>query len=398
MNGPARRATAALNIHDLRKLARRRLPRVVFEHVDRGTEDETALRRNRESLDRLTFLPRVLRDVRTVELGASLFGKPAAMPIGVSATGGAVMVAYDGDVALARAAREAGVPFMIAGAAFTDIERIAEVGGRLWYQFYAFNRSDDGVIERAQALGCEALVLTVDTAKSPNREYNDRNGFTHDMRPNLKTALDAIQAPGWLFGVALRHMLNGGLPTREAHEFRNELSWDDVHELRRVWRGPLILKGVLSPADAELAVQAGCDGVIVSNHGGRNLDYAAAAIDALPLVVEVVDGRIPVMFDSGVRRGGDVVKALALGAAFTFVGRATLYGLAAGGEAGVARALSILGSETRRVMGLCGCPTVEDITAELVFPGGARPVIHRHGEAGGAAPGKRIRDTRFEPD
>ena len=357
----------ALNISDLRDMARRRLPKVVFDHVDRGTEDETALRRNREALDRLTFQPRVLRDVRRVELAATLFGQPAAMPIGIGATGGAVMIGYDGDVALARAARDAGVPFTVSGAAFTPLERLAEVGGRLWMQFYAFNRTDDSALQRAQALGFEALVVTVDTAKAPNREYNIRNGFSHDARPTLRTALDSARAPAWLFGVVLRYMLNGGLPTREAHAFRNELSWDDVRGLRRLWPGPLILKGVLSPADARLAVEAGCDGVIVSNHGGRNLDCAVAAIDALPQVVDAVGARIPVMFDSGVRRGSDVVKALALGAAFTFLGRATLYGLAAGGEAGATRALGILRSETRRVMGLCGCPTLADITPDLIF-------------------------------
>jgi (S)-mandelate dehydrogenase len=363
-------ANRALNIEDLRKLAQRRLPRMLFEHVDRGAEDEFGLRRNRDALDRLAFIPRVLNDVTRPKLAVSLFGKPAALPVGISATGGASLCWRDGDIALARAAKAAGTPLMISGGAMTSLERICAEGGRLWYQHYprrdpAYDRE---LVAQAQHLGCEALVVTVDSAVPPNREFNQRNGFALPIRPRMLPGLSVMSRPEWALTILLPILLSGSLS--QAEQMReiatHNFTWDSLVALRRVWRGTMMVKGVLSPADARRAVDLGCDGVVVSNHGGRNLDQAISAIEALPAVVDAVDGRGAVLFDSGIRRGADVVKALALGANFTLVGRATLFGLAAAGQPGVSRALAILKAEIRRTMALCGATSVETLSRELL--------------------------------
>jgi isopentenyl diphosphate isomerase/L-lactate dehydrogenase-like FMN-dependent dehydrogenase len=360
----------ALNISDLRELARGRLPKVLFDYLDRGAEDEVGLRRNREALDRLSFLPRVLRDVSRVDITTPLFGAPAAIPVGIGATAGASMFWHDGDVLLARAAKAAGVPFMISGSTLTPLDRIADVGGRLWYQHYLLNKRERSyaAVEQAQTLGYEALVMTVDTAALPNREYNIHNGFSWPVKLSSRVALDAARKPGWTFGVLARNWMEGQLKADLGGVAlaTDQLTWEVLGEFRRRWRGPLLLKGVVNPADARRAIEAGCDGVIVSNHGGRNLDHAQATMDALPAVLEAVDGRGAVLFDSGVRRGSDVVKALALGAQFCFAGRATLYGLSAAGEAGAARALQLLAEEVERVMRFCGCVSIHELTPDLI--------------------------------
>jgi isopentenyl diphosphate isomerase/L-lactate dehydrogenase-like FMN-dependent dehydrogenase len=364
-------AKRALNIHDLRELARRRLPRVLFEYLDRGVEDEIGIRRNREALDQLSFLPRVLRDVSQVDTSLDLFGVKVGVPIGIGATAGASMFHYDGDVLLARAAKAAGVPFMISGATLTPLERIAEVGGRHWYQFYPWRNREPSyrLIDQARAVGCEALVLTVDTASYPNREYNIHNGFSWPVKLSLRVALDAGRKPDWTMSVLFRNLLEGQMKVDTSVSGglgTDNFTWEELGALRRRWHGPLLLKGIVRPEEARRAVEMGCDGVIVSNHGGRNLDHALATADALPRVLEAVNARGAVLFDSGVRRGSDVVKALALGASFVFVGRAPLFGLSAAGEAGAVRALSILGEETRRIMGFLGCASIAELTPDLI--------------------------------
>jgi isopentenyl diphosphate isomerase/L-lactate dehydrogenase-like FMN-dependent dehydrogenase len=380
------RTLGAYNIEDLRRLARGRLPRGIFEYVDRGTEDELALRNNREAFERVKLVPRVLNDVSSVDLRTTLFDREMSMPIAVGATGGAGLVWHDGDIALARAAAAANIPFTISSASTINIERIVEAGGRQWFQLYPWeNRTlSYALVQKAYDLGCEALVVTVDTAVPPNREYNFRNGFGIPLRFGARNTLDVLMHPRWMISVLLRYFFTTGLP-RQANlpeelaakvtqtpqvgaAFRcDTLCWEELRLLRRQWRGKLIIKGIVSPLDAAQAVQEGVDAIIVSNHGGRNLDSVVATLDILPEVLEAVRDRVPVMVDSGIRRGSDVVKALALGAKAVLVGRAPLYGLAVAGELGVQRALELLRQETARVMAFCGCRNLEEIGRELIY-------------------------------
>ena len=385
MTAAAASTLDAYNIDDLRRLARARLPRGIFEYVDRGTEDELALRNNREAFERVKLVPRVLKDVSRIDQGVTLFGRPMAMPIAVGATGGAALVWHDGDIALARAAAAANIPFMISSASTIPIEKIVAAGGRQWFQLYPWeNRAlSYALVQKAHDLGCEALVITVDTAVPPNREYNFRNGFGIPLQFGRRNTLDVLAHPRWMISVLLRYFFTTGLPRQanlpeemrakvtEAPQvgagFRcDTLCWEEIRLLRRQWPGKLIIKGIASPLDAAQAVAEGVDALIVSNHGGRNLDSVVATLDILPEVLEAVSDRVPVMLDSGIRRGSDVVKALALGAKAVLVGRAPLYGLAAAGQSGVERALKLLMQESARVMAFCGCRNIGEISRELI--------------------------------
>lgn len=375
-------AERAFNIDDLRALARKRLPRSFFEFLDRGTEDELALANNRAALERIQLNARVLVDVTNRTQQVELFGKRQQMPVVIAPTGVAGLLWYDGEVALARAAARAGVPFSLATTSVAALEEIAErAGGRLWYQVYLWpeRRLSYEMIDRARAAGCEALILTVDGAVSPNREYNVRNGYAAPFRFTSRNVADVLLHPRWMFGTLGRYFVQGGMP-----EFKNypkevrekitsrkierrtlinnqSLCWDDVRELRRVWQGPLILKGIMNVHDARLAVSHGADGVLVSNHGGRNLDAAPAPIEVLPEIADAVGNATTVLVDGGFRRGSDVVKALALGARAVMIGRGTLYGTAAAGEPGADRALQIYRTEIDRILGLMGCCSVAEL-------------------------------------
>lgn len=382
----------SFNVADLRQRARARLPRGIFEYVDRGTEDEIALVNNRVAFERMKLVPRVLRNVSAVDQTTNLFDRAINMPLAVGATGAAALVWHDGDLALARAAAAANIPFTISSASTLPIEQIAAVGGRQWFQLYPWENREHSyaLVRRAYDLGCEALVVTVDTATVPNREYNQRNGFGVPLRLNARNVTDVLLHPRWLCTVLLKYAFTTGLP-RQANlpeELRaavtespriganfkcDTLDWDEVAVLRKMWRGVFILKGIVSPLDAAQAVSAGADALIVSNHGGRNLDSVVATLDALPMVLEAVRDRVPVLIDSGIRRGSDVVKALALGAKAALVGRAPLYGLAIAGQAGVERALGLLQEEIGRVMAFCGCRSIAEITRELIYSGGRPP-------------------------
>jgi isopentenyl diphosphate isomerase/L-lactate dehydrogenase-like FMN-dependent dehydrogenase len=293
---------------------------------------------------------------------------------------------YEGEIALARAARRAGIPFCLATGSMTAMERVAtEAGGRLWFQLYMWpdKSMSHKLVERARAAGFEALVVTVDGAVSPNREYNLRNGFTIPFTFTRGNVTDVLMHPRWLFGVLARYVMTTGMPRYENYpseikyrvtaapmgrsQMKNDsLDWEDLKVLRRMWPGTLIVKGIAHPQDAILAADCGADGVIVSNHGGRNLDGSMAPLEALPDIVDAAARRITVMVDSGFRRGSDVVKALALGAHAVLVGRAPLYGVAAGGEAGAARALDLLREEISRVMALVGARNVAELGPELL--------------------------------
>ncbi|MET4576182.1 alpha-hydroxy acid oxidase [Ottowia thiooxydans] len=378
--------TRAHNLHDFRELAKRRLPRGVFEYIDRGAEDEVALRENRQAFERIRLKPRVLVDVTGRSAGASLFGQPLTMPVAVAPTGSAGLVWFQGELELAKAAAKAGIPFTLATAAMTSMETIArEAGGRLWFQLNMFADRSIGhaMVQRAANLGFEALVLTADCSVVPNREYNARNGFTVPFRMSARSAMDMLAHPRWLAGVMGRYALGPGMPKFENYppELRTrvtgfstsksaarceDLSWKDVQELRALWPRQLVIKGILRAGDALRAVELGADAVVVSNHGGRTVDGAIAPIDALPEIFNAVGGKTTILLDSGVRRGSDVVKARALGADAVLIGRPTLFGTALAGAEGGTHVLHILKTEIEREMGLLGCRTLADITPDLL--------------------------------
>ncbi|MBI2226968.1 MAG: alpha-hydroxy-acid oxidizing protein [Betaproteobacteria bacterium] len=384
------RSAGAYNIEDLREIARRRVPKGMFEFVDRGAEDEVALRNNRTAFERIRLQPRALVDVSRRSQEITLFGKPQKMPIAIAPTGSAGLMWHDGEIALARAAAAAGIPFTLATGSMTAMEKIAaQAGGRLWFQLYMWpDRSlSHKLVERASTAGFEALVVTVDGAVSGNREYNLRNGFTIPFTFTRRNVSDVLMHPEWLLGVLARYVFTTGMPRYENYpsEFKHRittqpmgkgmllndsLTWDDLRVLRRMWPRTLIVKGILHPQDARLAADCGADGIVVSNHGGRNLDSSMAPIEVLPEIVDAVGKRITVIVDSGFRRGSDVVKALALGARAVLIGRPTLYGTAAGGEAGAARAIAIFREEIDRMLALLGCPGIAALNREYLVPGG----------------------------
>ena len=376
---------ACYNIADLRERARRRLPRGIWEYAERGTEDETGMARNRAAFERVTFRPRVLRGVQAVDTSTELFGRRVPFPFALAPTGAAGLLWHEGDLALARAAAAAGVPFTISSASTMDLEQIALAGGRLWFQLYYWEDRalSHAVVDRARDLGCEALFVTLDMPVPPNREYIHRNGFGTPFKLNARNALDVLTHPRWLAGVMGRYMLGGGIPSQANLPDRlrakvtkgappgalfkqDDLDWPAIEALRARWPGKFLLKGVLHPEDAERALALGADGVVVSNHGGRALDSSMATIDALPAIVAAVGGRMTILLDSGVRRGSDVVKAVALGADAVLAGRAPLYGLAAAGEPGVARAIELLRTETARTMAMLGARNVGEVDAALL--------------------------------
>ncbi len=373
MGGPA----GALNIADLRAAAQRRLPKALFEYVDRGAEDEVALGANRAALGTLKLRPRVLRDVAARSTESTLFGQPMNLPIAVAPTAVAGLLWHDGDVLSARAAVAAGIPYTLSTFSVTALERVAKAapGGRLWFQLYVSNDRDHmrALVGRARDAGYEALVFTVDGPVPPKREYNAKNGFSIPIGFSPRLMWDVARHPRWLLGVAARYQLTTGFPRIAhnpgggAHKADASINWDTVKELRERFPGRLLLKGVLHPEDAKLALGAGVDGIVVSNHGGRNLDASIATIDALPDIVGAVGGRLPVLVDSGFQRGSDIVKALALGASAVFVGRAILWGVAAFGEPGARRSIRILGEEIDQVMAQVGCASHDRLSRDILW-------------------------------
>lgn len=380
---------SAYNIHDLERMARKRLPRGLFEFISRGAEDETTLRDNLASVKQITLRQRVGVDVSGRDLSIELFGKRQSLPIVVGVTGLSGMVAFRGEVEIARAALRADIPYTVGSTSFTPLCDLPdERRDRLWVQIYPTKRRDvfDYQVSKASEAGAEILVITMDSAVASNREYMRHNGFNVPIRPSARTVFDTLLHPAWLFGTYFQYWRDGmprfaNLPPghgqlfkRDADvsglEFGDDFSWSDVKDLRARWPGTLVLKGVSTAEDARIAADMGVDGLIVSNHGGRSLDGCVASITALPEVVDAVGARITVMVDGGFLRGTDIVKALAIGARAVMVGRGTLYGLAAGGRAGATRALTIYRDEISRALGLVGCRTIADLTRDHVrLPG-----------------------------
>ena len=376
----------ALNIHDLRRMAQQRLPKWLFEFVDRGTEDEVALRNNRAAFERIKLKTRVLVNVSQRNQEITLFGKQHDMPVGIAPTGPAGMLYYKGELELARAAKAANIPFTLATGSQTSMEEVAKaVGGTLWFQLYMWSdvRMSHILVERAKNAGFEALIVTVDGPVGTNREYNVRNGYTVPFRYTRKNTAAVLARPGWLFGVIMRYWMAGGMPTRanypegmtekfthvstaERKTKNDSLAWDDLGVLRDMWPGKLLVKGILTPGDAERAIARGADGIIVSNHGGRNFDSSMAPIEALAPIVDAVGKRTTVIVDSGFRRGSDVVKALAIGAKLVMIGRATLWGTTVGGEAGAARAIRFYREEISRTLAYTGCCNIADLNRDLL--------------------------------
>ena len=374
------------NVADLREAARRRLPRFVFEFMDRGTEDEIALRENRAGFDRLRLRPEVLVDVSRRSLAIELLGKPSSLPLAMSPTGAAGLCWHEGEVALAKAAAQASVPFALSTTAITSMERVARgAGGRLWFQLYMWRDRalSYELVGRARDAGYEALILTVDTPVGPNREYNLRNGFSVPFNPSLRSTWDLARHPDWLINTLGKYVRTTGMPRHENYpaQFQrsitsdpatklamknDSMSWADIPRLRDIWPGTLMIKGILRAEDAVRAVEQGVDAIIVSNHGGRNMDSAVAPIDALPEVAAAVAGRCTILLDSGVRRGSDIVKAVALGADAVLVGRPVLYGIAAAGEAGALHAIELLRNELDKTMAFMGCNTMADLRPDHV--------------------------------
>lgn len=366
------------NIEDLRRAARRRLPKMLFDFVDRGAEDETAQPAARAAFDRLRLRPRVMVDVSRCDTSTMLFGKRLEAPIIVAPTGIADLLRHGGELSVARAAAEAGVGFTLSTSSATSVEEIGAVCEGFWHQLYLWQDRALSlqVIRRAEMAGAAALVVTVDTAVSANREYNRRNGFTSPFRLAPRTALDFLSHPRWLTDVPLRHALK-----RTSLEFVNyppalrapltagpkrqmspaAITWDDLRWVREVWPRSLVVKGILAAEDARHAVDCGADGIVVSNHGGRTLDSAVLPIDVLPEIVASIGTRATVLFDGGIRRGSDIAKVLALGAEAVLVGRAPLYGVAGAGDAGAHRAIRILHDELNRTIALLGRSKVSDL-------------------------------------
>jgi L-lactate dehydrogenase (cytochrome) len=373
-----------VNIDDLRRRARRRLPRAVFDFIDGGAEDELSLRLNRLAFQRVLFRPRVLIDAGHVDLSTTLLGQSLAAPLVLAPTGLCGMAASRGEVLAARAASSARVPFTLSSMSAVSIEdTMHEAPGPHWFQLYVWRDREltRSLVERAAAAGYRALVLTVDVQMAGQRERDLRNGATIPPRVTVANALDSLVHAPWLLRMARNPRIDfvnvsrGKAAGRSGplalaayvnQQFDPTVSWKDLDWLRGLWQGPLAIKGITTAEDAVRAVDAGVDAVIVSNHGGRQLDGLPAALDVLPEVVDAIGHRSEVILDGGVRRGTDIVKALCLGARACMIGRPYLYGLGAAGQPGCEMAINLLKLEMTRVLTLLGRPNVADLDRSAI--------------------------------
>jgi len=388
MTSIPRKFRSILSLNDLEDAARRRLPRPLFGYVRGGVEDERAMRGNIASFENYVFVPRFCAGVNGVSAAVTLFGESWAAPFGIAPMGLCAMNGYRADLAMAKAARDNDIPMIISGSSLIPLEEIVKENPRAWFQAYVPPTADklQALLDRAKAAGVETLVVTVDSPVGSNRENNLRAGFSSPLKPSLRLALDGLVRPRWLVGTFARTILNHGIPHFEnlyayrsvpiisgtvQREFggRAHFNWDSFRNTRQLWAGRLIIKGILHPADAVEAVKAGAEGIIVSNHGGRQLNAAIAPLHVLPAICEAA-GDVPVMLDGGIRRGTDVVTALGLGAKFVFVGRPFNYAAAIGEAEGVDYAISILKGEVVRSLAQLGVRSVDAIDpAQIVARG-----------------------------
>jgi L-lactate dehydrogenase (cytochrome) len=376
-------ASKAASISDYRALARARLPNFLFEYLDGGSYDEVTLGRNVEDLRAVALRQRVLRDVSNIDLSTELFGRRWAMPVGLAPVGLSGLYARRGEVQAARAAATADVPFSLSTLSACSIGEVARSGSPFWFQLYIVKNRDfvSDMIERAQAAGCGALLLTVDLAVPGTRYRDYRAGLSGSIRGPGARTWQALARPSWAWDVAVRGrpMTMGNLEPLlgsnavltdlmgwVGRNFDASVTWSDVEWVRKRWNGPLILKGILDPEDARQALDSGADGIVVSNHGGRQLDGVSSTARALPRIAEAIGGRMSVLVDGGVRSGLDVIRMLALGADFVMMGRAWAYALAAAGEAGVAHVLKLIDAEMRVAMALSGHVTISEIGAHTL--------------------------------
>lgn len=373
-----------LALDDFEDAARRVIPRPIFGYVTGGAETNASRRANRDVWDEIAFVPKSLVDSSGRAQKTTLLGHTYDAPFGIAPMGGTAMAAYQGDLVLARAAAAANVPMILSGASLTPLERVREAGPTAWFQAYLPGEAGPitELVERVARAGYDTFVVTVDVQVAANRENNVRSGFDTPLRPTLRLAWDGIIRPRWLFGMLFRTLLLHGMPHFEnmgprvplisrtgerARGRRDKLSWKHLELMRRLWKGHLVVKGILDQDDARIARDSGADGIIVSNHGGRQLDGAVAPLRVLPGIAAQTGG-MTVMMDSGVRRGTDVLKALALGARFVFVGRPFLYAAAIAGEPGVLHAIKLLRDEIDRDMALAGITTLAEMRRELLMP------------------------------
>jgi L-lactate dehydrogenase (cytochrome) len=371
------------SVADLRELAKKRIPRAIFDYAAGGAYEETTLRRNTDDLDAMSFRQRVMVDVSNVSLATTLLGQPVSMPLAIGPTGLAGLFHGDGEILAAKAAAACGIPYCMSTMSICSIEDVRAATGRpFWFQQYlmkdrGFNQE---LIDRAAAAQCSALMLTLDLQVLGERRRDARNGLTIPPRLTLRNALDVATKPGWALGVLFgKHRTFGNLVGRiggssgvrtlaewTATQFDASANWRDVEWVRSRWPGKLILKGVLDAEDARLGLAAGADALVVSNHGGRQLDGAPSSISVLQEIVTAIDGRCEVLFDGGIRSGQDIAKALALGARGTLIGRSFLYALAAAGEAGVTKAVEIMRNELRVTLALTGTSTIDAVGPHIL--------------------------------
>lgn len=385
-----RRLSSAANVDDLRAIAKRRLPAGVFDYIDGAAEDELAMARNASRFADRTLVPRVLRNVSEVDTSCSILGAPAPMPLIIAPTGFPRIAHSDGELATAQSAAEHGIPFSLSTMGTRSIEEVAAVSdGRKWFQVYVWRDKElvKDMLDRAKESGFEALCITVDTAVLGRRERDVRRGMSLPPKLGLGTLVEGALRPGWVWEFLrhdpivfsnvvvsterlARHVEDGtsavSLAEYMANQFDPGLSWADVEWIRSQWDGPVILKGIQSVADAVIAADEGIDAIALSNHGGRQLDAAPAIVDLVAPVAEAVGGRTEIYCDGGVRRGSDIVKALALGADACMIGRPHLFALAAGGKLGVDHVLDFFRDGLEQTMTLSGVTSIADITGELI--------------------------------
>ena len=378
---------SVVNLHDLQRLARRKLPRIAFDFIEGGADDERCLARNRSAFEAHRLVPRYLRDVSRREQSVSLLGRRWRSPIGIAPTGLAGLFRPDADRMLAAAAREADVPFLLSSAANGSLEEVAAVAPEhVWFQMYCTSeaRINDDLVRRARATPVRVLVVSVDVPVNSNRERNRRNGFSRPFRMTAGVALEALGHPLWV----LRYLRTGGIPVMKNWQpYAPEgataaqvadlygtltpaptVTWEHLRRIRQAWPHRLVVKGLMHADDACQAVDFGADALVISNHGGRQLDAAPSPLEVLPAVRAAVGPRVELILDSGVRRGSDIVIARCLGANSAIFGRPTLYGVAAAGQAGAARALEIVRKEIDMVLAQIGCPAFEALGPEYLWP------------------------------